>query len=785
KTLHENKDALSRFNNKLAVMLSDRGQEIINHYLEGDEAELERRRYYNSKSNGYDVYPQMFGVALKLTQPENYLYQILQVKLHYFTGVAARLKISAVEDPTALIDTAMAEQKRAFQLEENAAYIQNELGVLYLLKNEPAVAEKYFIRATQIAPQWAIPWSNLAGLYTGTKKYDKAITASKTAVSLQPDFQGAFISSGVIYEKKGNLLQAEELFRKSIQINSRHYLPFERLGYVYMNTTQYERADSFFYEADKRKKGYHFTDNQMLYVEPASSFVLGPMVKCPFDSADVDKEDVMGHFIWGIRAYENGNLKNAEKKFKEVIALDKTNPLVFHYLGRLLYEQKRWEEAAIIFDYAVAWYLTDTAFIHYCDSLTRKLRFTKSKECISQEFQASAYSRTDDHYFSGRMYELWNHFGEAETHYRKIIAMDTFFIGGYYLLWNMLEKMGRFKDAEDVLHSYTATAKITGNQELNSFYKRMISRYPDRGDWYYKAGLLLYYLSSNDPETYQFDKKKITQDSLIEKYIISKGDATKPEIRASSEDMANLPGILEPVIFSDRIIYPRTEGIAYLKMADSLLEPDENALADINYKIGDLYVWQGLPEKAPPYYKKSVDLKPDNANARLKLIDIYDTIYQFTNAMAQLDSLNRRHEINFSKQVLMARYYIHESRFAEAGNLLKRAQQIHPYKMPEIADLNGRLQLRSGQPKLALPFYKDYLAYDPNNPATMYTIARIYVQTGNAPEAWKWLEMAMAKGFRYSWVLKFDTVWDSYRKQAKWTDLQKRFAAKQYADKDI
>jgi tetratricopeptide (TPR) repeat protein len=105
--------------------------------------------------------------------------------------------------------------------------------------------------------------------------------------------------------------------------------------------------------------------------------------------------------------------------------------------------------------------------------------------------------------------------------------------------------------------------------------------------------------------------------------------------------------------------------------------------------------------------------------------------------------------------------------------------------MPEIADLNGRLQLRSGQPKLALPFYKDYLAYDPDNPATMYTIAHIYAQTGNAPEAWKWLEMAMAKGFRYSWVLKLDTVWDSYRKQARWTDLKKRFAAKQYTDTGI
>lgn len=66
---------------------------MINQYLKGDEAELERRRYYNIKSNGYDVYPKMFTVVLKLVPPDNEWHKILEVKLHYFSGVAIRLKI--------------------------------------------------------------------------------------------------------------------------------------------------------------------------------------------------------------------------------------------------------------------------------------------------------------------------------------------------------------------------------------------------------------------------------------------------------------------------------------------------------------------------------------------------------------------------------------------------------------------------------------------------------------------------------------------------------------------
>lgn len=775
--LRQNKDAAERFNTKLVEQLDNRGKEIIGLYLDGDAAELERRRYYNSRSNGYDVYPQLFSVALKLTPPKAYMYHVLNVKLHYFAGVAARLKIPTVEDPTALIDTALAEQQKAFALEENAAYIENELGVLYLLKKQPGVAEKHFLRATQISPQWAIPWANLAGLYTIKKEtYQKAAAAVKTAMDLQPGFQGTYIVKAVLNEKKGLLLSAEELYRKSIQLNSRHYLPFERLGYVYMNTTQYAMADSFFYEADKRKKGFHFKPEFSALVSPMGFIVAPPFAQCPFDSADVGPRDVMGHFVWAMREYKNRNIDNAEKKFKQVIALDKTNPLAFHYLGKLLYEQKRWEEAAIIFNYAIDYFLDTGKFNAWCNKiLAENLPQSKSRDCINGEFRLYAYDGIDDHYFAGRMYEHWSHFGEAEAEYKKIITLQPHFIGGHYLLWNMLEKMGRYKDAELSVRNFMAIDTIYGQNELNSFYQRMTTRFSDGGDWFYKAGDFLYSLSAANPSGFSRDRKKITPDEHKEVYIELFDDR-------DHQEPLTLPATLEQIQPAPFINYPRTMGITYLKKADSLLTADEEALADINYKLGDLFVWQGLPENAAPHYKKSIDLKPGNANTRLKLVDVCDVTYQFAGALEQLDSLYSRHEINFDKQLLMAKYSIHESRFTEADVLLKDAKQIHPYRIPAIADLSGRLQLLLGNLQPALAFYKDYLTQDSSNCQTMYSIARIYAQTGDKSMAWKWLQMAMEKGFRYGWVLQFDPAWHAYRGQVTWADLHKRYPARTYKD---
>jgi tetratricopeptide (TPR) repeat protein/uncharacterized caspase-like protein len=773
KTLQENADALTRFNEKLVVLLSDAGQKVINQYLDGDEAELERRRYYNSHNNGYDVYPKMFAVALKITRPEDYLYRILEVKLHYFTGVAARLKIPTVEDQIKLIDSALAEQNRALQLEENAAYIQNELGILYFLKRQYSSAEKCYLRATEIAPAWVIPWSNLMGLYVTTKDFTKASDAGTKAKQLQPNFQGIYLNDGILNETTGNLLVAEESYRKSIKLNSRHYLPFERLGFVYTNTTQYFLADSFFYESQKRKRGYHFHAGKLEPWPEAESEVSSEGPPCDFDEKDVGKNDVMGNFALGVLALSNQQYEEAESKFRLVIALDKKNPLAFHYLGKILYKQQRWEEADIIFNYALIYHLDDAAFERYTNLLSKHLPPSKSRQCIIEDFRGSYYDIVEDHFFLGSLYETWNHFTEAEQHYRTAIVMNPVSMGGYYKLWQMLERTNRYKEAEDVLRSYDVHDTATGDRELNSFYKRMMQRQPNELEWYYKGGLLLYRLAKDNPNAYPADKKKIEPDTDIEKYPFARTDFTKPQIVEPVIDQQFVAGTGEEIKFSDNIIYPRTEAIDYFKRVDSLLQ-DDSARADVNSKIGDLYVWQAIPERSLPYYRKSIVLGTGNDNTRMKFIDVCSSTYYLSDALEQLDTLNNRHEINFANQVLMAKYCIHAGRFSDALKLLNDAEQIHPYKIWAITDLKGRLQLLSNHPKDALPFYMDYLNNDSTRYLTTYSIARIYAQLKNTGEAWKWLKLAVDKGFKYYWVLKYDPTWSDYREQQRWKEITSR-----------
>ncbi len=774
-SLKENEYALQRFKNQLVVMLSDRGQEIINLYLDGDAAELERRRYYNVRSSGYDAYPLMFMVALKLTSPDNVLYRILEVKQHYFAGVATRLKLPTVKKPDTLIANALAELKKALALEENAAYIQNELGILYQAKKDYVQAEQYFLRATQIAPAWAIPWSNLVGLYATIEQHEKGIAAYEKAKEFGPDFQGTFVNGGLLYEKQNNLLWAEELFRKSIALNSRHYLPFERLGYVYMSTTQYALADSFFHEADIRKKGFHFISNDVFgIVSPAvlSEMMYGP---CDIDTLNIGKNDVMSYFVWGVQS----DTATAERVFKKLIAIDPANPLVFHYLGKLLYQQQRWQEADIIFNLAIRQWLDSTAFNQYCDSVSKNYPLSESRNCIIDRFRQAYYELIEDHYFLGVLYEKWNHFSEAEEQFRKIITKGPGAIGGYFKLWTLFENIQRYKDAEEVIQGFSYHDKELSENEMNEFYKRMLSRQPESGDWYYKAGVFLYRLAASRPDQYEQDKKVIKPDTDGKEFT---GNATMPETPTLRSE--TLPGVQETFYYAPHITRPRSDGIDYLLKADSLLAADDDAIADVNYKMADLYVWMGVPEKASAHYQKSVDRQPGNAGTRLKLVDTYSKTYQFQTAMVQLDSLWKRKEINFPKQLMLATYLIHSGRSAEAQPLLTSARKIHPYRIYEIDDLLGRMHLLASSPRLALPYYKEYLMKNENDPLILYTIATVNARIGNQKEAWKWLELSINKGFNYSWVLQFDQAWADYRKLGKWNELQRRVRPQEYPGQD-
>jgi tetratricopeptide (TPR) repeat protein len=337
--------------------------------------------------------------------------------------------------------------------------------------------------------------------------------------------------------------------------------------------------------------------------------------------------------------------------------------------------------------------------------------------------------------------------------------------------------MGRYEDAEEQLFNCRLLLPDREKAErlIADFYLRMVERFPGEGIWYYKNGLFYYHMAEASPEGFPADFKTIAPDTHKESRIFFPRNNIEDHIKTSF----TLPGTLETVYYSQQVFFPRDSGIYYLQKADSLLAEDAT-IADINDKIGDLYVWQGLEPRSIPHYRKSLDIQPVNAGVRLKFIDALDHNFFYQDALAQMDSLYLHNEINFPKRLLLAKYLVHSGKFDDATKLLITAAQIQPYTVPGIIDLNGRLQLLANHPAEAIAYYKKLFDLNPKDSIVMYTIARLNARMGKQPEAWKWLEAALNNGFNYSFVLKYDNDWNAFRTSPRWQTMIQNRPMKKY-----
>lgn len=759
---------LKQLNSKLVILLHDHAQEVINKYLEGDAAELEKRRYYNAASNGYDMYPKLYALALKLTAPDDYLHHILQVNQYYFGGVTLLLKIPLTKDPSALIEKAFQLEQKALELETEAPYIYNTLGVLYWYKLDLKKAEEMYLKAAELSPQWAIPWSNLLSLYTAQKNFKAATEAFVKARQLGAENADVYANAGWLYEEQRNFLVAEEMQRKSMFYNSRHYYPFERLAFIYNKTTNYAVADSFYYEADLRKRGFHFTQANATIVAAPNFMRLPKPVICPFDSSIVDKDDLAAYYAWGKYYFDNMMYEDAIKKWKHVIELDAKDPVIYHHLGKAFFALRDWASADVMFNLANRHHISNEQFQSYSDSIMSRSVAWFDTSCMNGIYKYAHYEQGYNDQLMASMYDKWNHYTEAEFYYRKLIAANPASFVHYKRFWLMLARIGRYHEEEEMIQLFRQHEPSgIGNDELNAFYQRMESQFPENAEWHLKAGRFLYKLVKENAIDYRMDRKALFPDAVVplsselHRYAVEgKSPFMLMEINRTVQLEYALP-IQEPI----------TKAIHSLLAADSLVLLNDSLSADIHDKVGDLYRWQGVPLFAATHYRKSVQLLPANTGVRLKLIDADDETYQFTDALESLDTLNNRNEINYDKMVLLAKYYLHMSKFNEAEVLLKKAIAVHPHKMPVLYDLYARLYLLQGKHEEAIKRYNVYLQLVTNDAAAMYSISRMYAQLKNKTKAYEWLRKSFTHGFAYEWVLKEDPLMKDIRGTAEWKNL--------------
>ncbi len=449
----------------------------------------------------------MFSIAEKCGQSGSLLMRAIQVKKYYFTGLIARLQFPFVKDITGLMDTALEEQLMAVKLQPNTGFLHNELGILYQIKKDFEQAKVHFERAIQLEPKWAIPWTNLVVLYTKMGLKEEAEAASVKALGFQKYLFLTNLNIGVLQTGNKNLLLAEEYFRKSIALDNKNFLPFEKLAYAMLQTTQYAFADSLFKEAKIRKPDIlnpsagdlllatsHNVGQAINDVRPVGSVNVASSFVLPFPGHEapivLQENDVLSNVVFGVRNFEDQKYTTAIKYFKQAFTIDKRNPLAFHYIGIICNSLNDYQQGEIYLKLAMQYFLEEKYFVQAMKGFVANISANQIPVDIKKEYSSAQYRKEMDWESLANLYNDWNHFNEAEVMYLKLASTNE--LAALEALWGFYNKRKRYLDEEASILNFGKINPEESEQRLKEFYATVTYLFPNSIDWQMRAANYYY-----------------------------------------------------------------------------------------------------------------------------------------------------------------------------------------------------------------------------------------------------------------------------------------------------
>lgn len=204
--------------------------------------------------------------------------------------------------PAALKDLLTAQS-----LDPKNPVVQNNLGLVYFLRDRMETSEKHFEAAVRFAPTYTEARNNLARVYIEVGKYKQAEKELKTVLDdLTFSAQDkAYINLGLLHYNLKDFAQASTAFKKAIQVQPDSCVAHKMNGKSLFELKTYPAAS----EALERAVGFcqNLMDDEPLYYSAVTHYRLG------------NKQKATARFEELLKLYPEGSFREKSRGMIDLI----------------------------------------------------------------------------------------------------------------------------------------------------------------------------------------------------------------------------------------------------------------------------------------------------------------------------------------------------------------------------------------------------------------------------------------------------------------------------------
>jgi tetratricopeptide (TPR) repeat protein len=411
-----------------------------------------------------------------------------------------------------------------FRTDQHRAVSWNNLGNVYTVISRFNEAIQAYETAISLNNAYALPWNSLGEVYLRRPQLDKAVTAFTEAIKRDNSYVLAWNNLGDAHFRQQRYEEAIPAYQKAIELDERFAWPYHNLGLLYDERGDYELALEHYQGAIDRHK--RSAQRAVLSEKMADLYRIGGNTDKAiellrnatiFDPAYASPWYTLGNIYAGLEQDTE-----AMQAYRRAIELNPDEAWSYHNLALLHEKQEAYREAIVRYQQAISRHRTDRERAISWDNLGNVYRDLNRLEDAVHAFQESIRLNPDyalPWNSLGDVYNALGNYPEAVGAYQRAIGLDPDYVWAYNSLGTVYINMGedqqaidtfdqvisRHGDHPEIAVSWNRLGDIYDGLEQEdkaiSAYENAIKRNPDLA-WPYNRLGIIYERRGNHDQAY-------------------------------------------------------------------------------------------------------------------------------------------------------------------------------------------------------------------------------------------------------------------------------------------